>query len=68
MLTHSMKLLTGLVGLVLVCVFVIGLAHSIAVGFAGFKGALPFLIIVAIVLPMAAYDYWDECVRKKDSQ
>lgn len=59
------QILTGVVGLIFVAVFVIGLSHSISTGFAGVLGGLPFAVIIAIVLPMAAYDYWEECVKKK---
>ncbi|MEM7194681.1 MAG: hypothetical protein AAF402_07010 [Pseudomonadota bacterium] len=65
MLSKTLKTLTGFVGLFLLCGFIIGLSHSISTGFAGFWGGLPFVVIIACVLPMAAYDYWDECVRKK---
>ena len=45
--------------------FIVGLAHSISTGFAGFWGGLPFWIISVSVLLMAVYDYWEECVQKK---
>ncbi|MXW47684.1 MAG: hypothetical protein F4239_06560 [Gammaproteobacteria bacterium] len=64
MLPRSIQITTGLFGLIVVVVFVVGLSYSISTGFAGFWGGLPFVIIIACVLPMAAYDYWDECVRK----
>ena len=67
MLSKGVKLLTGLVGVVLLCTFIIGLAHSISIGFAGFWGGLPFIVIIVFVLSMAVYDYWDECVRNKDA-
>ena len=67
MLNRNIKIICGLVGLFLLFIFIIGLSHSISTGFAGFWGGLPFAIIIALVLPMAAYDFWDECVRKKDS-
>lgn len=60
------QMITGSVGLVFLAVFVIGLSHSISSGFAGVLGGLPFAVIVAIVLPMAAYDYWEECLKKKE--
>ena len=44
--------------------FVLGLAHSISTGFAGFWGGLPFWVISLFVLSLAAYDAWDEGVRK----
>jgi flagellar biosynthesis protein FliR len=67
MLSKGVKLFTGLVGVLLLCVFIIGLAHSISIGFAGFWGGLPFVVIITFVLLMAIYDYWDECVRNKDT-
>jgi len=57
--------ITGLIGVLILAVFTIGLAHSISTGFAGFWGGLPFWIIVITVLAMVVYDYWDECLRKK---
>jgi hypothetical protein len=59
-----MKIITGVIGLVFLMSFVIGLSNSISTGFAGFWGGLPFAVIIAFVLPMAIYDYWDECIRK----
>lgn len=57
--------IAGLLGTVTLTVFIIGLAHSISTGFAGFWGGLPFWIIAVIVLLMASYDFWDECIRKR---
>jgi len=65
MLSRQIKLLAGLIGTALVVIFVVGLAHSISTGFAGFWGGLPFWVITVFVLSMAIYDFWDECVRKK---
>jgi hypothetical protein len=64
MLNYKIKALTGLVGIATLSVFIIGLAHSISTGFAGFWGGLPFWIISVFVLSLALYDYWDECWRK----
>ena len=58
------KLLSGLVGAILMGAFVLGLSHSISTGFAGFWGGLPFLVIVLVVLAMMLYDVWEECVRE----
>ena len=58
-------IITGLIGFVLLASFVLGLAHSISTGFAGFWGGLPFAIITVGVLAMVAYDYWDQCWRRK---
>ncbi len=57
--------ISGLVGSVLVMVFVVGVAHSISTGAAGFWGGLPFWIIVLFSLLLVFYDYWDSCLRKR---
>lgn len=59
-------LISGAIGVLIVSAFVIGLSHSISTGFAGFWGGLPFAVITAIVLAMVVYDFWDECIRKKN--
>ena len=64
MLSRPAKLITAAIGTVLVMIFVFGLADSISSGFAGFWGGLPFWIIAIIVMLMAAYDFYDETVRK----
>jgi len=64
MTARLVKLITGAAGVALLSAFVIGLSHSISSGFAGFLGGLPFAIIVIMVLAMAVYDFWDECVRR----
>ena len=56
--------ISGLVGLALVAVFVLGLAASISSGFAGFWGGMPFWLISLSVLVLVAYDYWDSCLRR----
>ncbi|MEM7294018.1 MAG: hypothetical protein AAF420_11575 [Pseudomonadota bacterium] len=63
MIPKSVRVVTGLIGLFIVGAFVLGLAHSISVGFAGILGGLPFVVIAVFVLGLAAYDYWDECIR-----
>jgi sterol desaturase/sphingolipid hydroxylase (fatty acid hydroxylase superfamily) len=62
----SLRKFSGLIGIALLATFTLGLAHSIATGFAGFFGGLPVFVIVLLVLAMAVYDYWDECWRAKD--
>ncbi len=57
--------ISGLIGLVLVAVFILGLAESISSGAAGFWGGLPFWVICLTVLPLIIYDFWDTCFRKK---
>ena len=59
------KKITGLIGLAIFAIFILGLSHSISTGFAGFEGGLPFLVIAVACILMALYDYWDECLRKK---
>lgn len=65
MLSNRVKLVAGLIGTGLLVTFIVGLAHSISTGFAGFWGGLPFWVIITFVLSMAVYDFWDECLRKK---
>ena len=63
-MSYSTRLIMGLIGTALVMVFVLGLAYSISTGFAGFWGGLPFWVISLLVLSMAVYDFWDECIRR----
>jgi len=65
MLSRNVKMIVGLIGTALMSTFVIGLAHSISTGFAGFWGGLPFWVITITVLAMAIYNFWEECVRTK---
>ncbi len=55
----------GLIGVILVASFVLGLAESISSGAAGFWGGLPFWLICFAVLALVVYDFWDTCLRKK---
>lgn len=64
---RRVKLVTGFVATISVAVFVVGLAWSISTGFAGFWGGLPFWVISIVVLGMVVYEFWDDCVRKKDN-
>lgn len=69
MISRTTNIITGLIGLGLVATLTIGLSHSISSGFAGFKGGLPFAIIVGFVLCLAAYDFYDSALRKpKDKE
>lgn len=61
-MTRMMTIIVGLIGTLLMAVFVLGLAHSISTGFAGFWGGLPFWVIVLFVLSLAIYDFWEECI------
>ena len=45
MTKDRIKWLTGLIGTATLIVFIIGLAHSISTGFAGFWGGFPFWVI-----------------------
>lgn len=62
---YGTKFLVGFIGTAILVIFIGGLSHSISVGFAGFSGGLPFMIIAIVVCSGAVYDFWDECVRKK---
>jgi membrane protein implicated in regulation of membrane protease activity len=64
MLPHKTRLILGLLGTMLLSVFIVGVAHSISTGFAGFWGGLPFWVIAVVVLSMAWFDFFDQCVRK----
>jgi len=66
MLTRQMKIIVGLIATIMITVFIVGLAHSISTGFAGFWGGLPFWVIALTVLSMAVYNFWEECIKKKD--
>ncbi len=65
MISRIAKMIVGLIATAIMITFIVGLAHSISTGFAGFWGGLPFWIISVSVLLMAAYNFWEECVRKK---
>ena len=65
MTSPIVRIVTGLVGFVLLASFVLGLSHSISTGFAGFWGGLPFMVITLVVLALVAYDYWDQCLRRR---
>ncbi len=65
MLSSATKIIVGLIATAMMITFIVGLAHSISTGFAGFWGGLPFWIISVSVLSMAVFDFWEECVLKK---
>ena len=65
MISRTAKMIVGLIATAILITFIVGLAHSISTGFAGFWGGLPFWIISVSVLAMAAYNFWEDCVRKK---
>jgi len=57
--------IAGFIGIFLVTAFVLGLADGISGGLTGFWGGLPFWIISLAILPLAVYDYWTSCIRRK---
>ncbi len=65
MISRAAKIIVGLIATAIMITFIVGLAHSISTGFAGFWGGLPFWVISVSVLLMAVYNFWEECVRKK---
>ncbi|MFV2091873.1 MAG: hypothetical protein ACC634_02195 [Hyphomicrobiales bacterium] len=65
MFTGKTKAIVALIATAVLFIFIIGLAKSITDGFAGFWGGLPFWVIAVSVLAMAAYNYWEECLKKK---
>jgi hypothetical protein len=67
MRSTNLEKIFGLIGVLLVTAFVLGLAESISAGAAGFWGGLPFWVICSIVLSLVVYDYWNTCLRKKSA-
>ncbi len=61
----TIEKISGLIGVVLVTSFVLGLAESISTGAAGFWGGFPFWVICFTVLALVFYDLWESCFRKK---
>ncbi len=62
---EALEKIFGLIGVILVASFVLGLAESISSGAAGFWGGFPFWVICFSVLVLVVYDFWDTCLRKK---
>lgn len=58
------NIITGLIGLALMAVFVIGLSQSISTGFAGFWGGFPFMCIAIFVIGLALYNFYEDAIRK----
>ena len=68
MISRKVNIISGIIALVLVGTFTIGLTHSISKGSAGFLGwggGVIIAIIVGIVMLCAAYDVYDTAIRKK---
>jgi uncharacterized membrane protein YkgB len=59
--------ISGVIGTLLIAIFVLGLAESISSGAAGFWGGLPFWVICIVVLSLVGYDLWNSCFRKKQA-
>ncbi|MFK7859380.1 MAG: hypothetical protein AB8B64_11175 [Granulosicoccus sp.] len=64
--SKRVNVITGLIGVSLFAIFIIGLVHSVATGFAGFEGALPLILISAFVLCLLAYDFFDQAIRGRN--
>ena len=60
----TLEKISGLLGSLMVSVFVLGLAQGVSAGFAGCWGGLPFWVFCLTVLPLIFYDLWDTCFRK----
>jgi sterol desaturase/sphingolipid hydroxylase (fatty acid hydroxylase superfamily) len=65
MLANILDKISGLIGTLLVAVFVLGLAESISSGAAGFWGGFPFWVICIAILILILIDLWDTSFRKK---
>jgi len=63
-MSRTVNIIMGLIGTGLMAVFVIGLAHSISTGFAGFWGGLPFVLIALFVIALAVYNFWEDTIKK----
>ncbi len=63
-MSRTVNIIMGLIGTGLMAVFVIGLAHSISTGFAGFWGGLPFVLIACFVIALAVYNFWEDTIKK----
>ena len=65
MIQALVEKISGLLGLLIFAIFILGLAESISSGAAGFWGGFPFWVICFTILPLVFYDFWDSCLRKK---
>lgn len=64
--SKRVNIITGLIGVSMFAIFVIGLVHSVATGFAGFEGALPLILIAGFVIILVLYDLWDQAFRARN--
>ena len=58
------NIITGVIGIGLMAIFILGLSHSISTGFAGFWGGLPFMCIALFVIALALFNFWEDAIRK----
>ncbi len=58
------NIIMAVIGTGLMMAFVLGLAHSISTGFAGFWGGFPFLVIAIFVIALALYNFWEDAIKK----
>lgn len=68
MLGRRTTIVVAAISTLLLIGFIVGLAHSISTGFAGFWGGLPFWVIAIMVLAMAVFDFWQEAVKKRQDK
>lgn len=68
MLGRRTTIVVAAISTLLLIGFIVGLAHSISTGFAGFWGGLPFWVIAVIVLAMAVYDFWADAVKNRQNR
>jgi protein-S-isoprenylcysteine O-methyltransferase Ste14 len=68
MLSNTAQKVLAILATLLVCIFVLGLSHSISTGFAGFWLGIPFLIIALAVLVMAWVDVYQETFKSSDNR
>ena len=61
----TIEKISGLIGVTVIVLFVLGLAESTSSGAAGVWGGLPFWVICFAVLILVFYDFWESCFRKK---
>ena len=65
-MSRMTNIIMGIIGSGLMIVFIVGLSYSISTGFAGFWGGLPFALIIAFVIGLALYNWWEDAARKED--
>ena len=63
-MSRRTNIIMAAIGMGLMIVFILGLAHSISTGFAGFWGGFPFVCIAIFVIALALYNFWEDAVKK----